>query len=264
MVTMPPANGSVNRLTPEEFADHLDRKLNAVLATLEQSDAYRFLADPETDAASVASLIKYLLLEVFSYGPHIIEATFQVIGRLPKNRPDLMKPMLLHNLEEVDHSEMALADYVKLGGDEAWARARRITPASFAVGAVCRMLAEREKPTAYLGYMYLLEAMTPTLAERVRQFLAAKGIAPDAQEFIDLHAKEDIHHARGLRNLILRVVRDDPDAAAAIEYGFDCFTSVYPLPVWAAAWEHVHKERNDSALGSGLRSHGPVPSTAVR
>src|SRR5947209_400476 len=84
-----------------------------------------------------------------------VEATFTAIGRLPKHRPDLMRPMLLHNLEEVDHSEMALADYVKLGGEESWARSRRRTPASFAVAATCRMLAEWESPFAYLGYMYL-------------------------------------------------------------------------------------------------------------
>jgi len=233
---------SVDRFSPEEFAEHLDRKIAAVLGGIEQCGAYRLLSDPGTDSRTVAVILKYILLEVFSYGPHIVEATFRTIGRLPKNRPDLMRPMLLHNLEEVDHSEMALADYVRLGGDEAWARSRRITPASYAVAAVCRMLAERESPFAYLGYMYLLEALTPILAERAQAFSGAKGIPAEARDFIDFHAKEDIGHALRLRNLIVRVVREYPEAATAIEYGFDCFTCVYPLPVWAAALEHVREE----------------------
>src|SRR5262245_44265727 len=104
----------VETLSPEGFADYLDRKLNGVLDTIEQCETYRVLANPETDARTLAGILKYLLLEVFSYGPHIIEATFMTIGRLPKNRPDLMRPMLLHNLEEVDHSEMALAGVYKL------------------------------------------------------------------------------------------------------------------------------------------------------
>lgn len=58
-----------------------------------------------------------------------------------KTRPDLMKPVILHDLEEVDHGEMALQDYIKLSGDEREARAHRITPKSFAMGATCRMIA---------------------------------------------------------------------------------------------------------------------------
>ena len=228
-----------DRLSPEMFAEHLDRKLNDVLGDVERTETYRRLADPRTGPQPTGELLKNILLEVFSYGPHIIEASFTAIGRLPKHLPDLMKPMLLHTLEEVDHSEMALTDYVKLGGDEAWARSRRITAASFAVGATCRMLAERENPFAYLGYMYLLEALTPTLAGRVRQFLADKGIPAEARQFIDFHAEEDINHARGLRNLIIRVVRSQPGAAAAIDYGFDCFRTVYPLPVWDAVLGHA-------------------------
>jgi Iron-containing redox enzyme len=239
----------------EQFADHLDEKIRAVLASVEQSEAYRLLADPASDPGDVARIIKYILLEVFSYGPHIIEATFTAIGRLPKDRPDLMRPMLLHTLEEVDHSEMALGDHVKLGGDEGWARARRRTPASLAVGAVCRMLAERESPFAYLGYMYLLEALTPQLAERAQGFLRAQGIAEGAREFIDVHAAEDIGHALRLRNLIVRVVGDYPETEAAIEYGFDCFACVYPLPVWAAVLTHTREERE--------RSH-PLPNGEVQ
>jgi hypothetical protein len=177
--------------------------------------------DPATDPGLVASLIKYLLLEVFSYGPHIVKATFTTIGRVPKDRPDLMRPMLLHILEEVNHSEMALVDYIKLGGSEAWARSRRRTPAAFAVGAVCRMLAEQESPFAYLGYMYLLEGLTPLLTQRAQGFLSARAIAEGARHFIDFHAKEDIGHVRRLRKLIVRVVRDYPEAAAALGLSYD-------------------------------------------
>jgi hypothetical protein len=246
MSTLAPTCPDTSRRSPEDFADHLDKKIHAVLAAVEESEIYRILADPTTEARFVASIVKYILLEVFSYGPHIIEATFTAIGRLPKDRPDLMRPMLLHNLAEVDHSEMALADYVKLGGEEGWARARRRTPASLAVGAVCRMVAERESPFAYLGYMYLLEALTPLLAGRAQGFLGIKAMPAGARQFIDFHAKEDVGHAQGLRNLIVQVVTAYPEEVAAIEYGFDCFTCVYPLPVWAAALDHAWKEQERS------------------
>jgi pyrroloquinoline quinone (PQQ) biosynthesis protein C len=164
----------------------------------------------------------------------VTEATFTAIGRFPKTRPDLMKPCVLHDIEEADHGEMALKDYIKLGGDETSARSRRISPASFAMSAVCRLIAQSENPFGYLGYMYLFEGLTPILAERARRNLESKQYPKDAQYFMDFHAEEDIAHARSLRNLIVRIVGDFPDAAAAIDYAFDCFAAVYPVPIWDA------------------------------
>ena len=96
------------------------------------------------------------------------------------------------------------------------------------------MLAERESPFAYLGYMYLFECLTPILTERAKGFLAAKGFPMEARVFIDVHAEEDLAHSDVLTTLIQRVIRDYPHEAASIEYGFDCFAVAYPLPIWNA------------------------------
>ncbi|WP_266368039.1 iron-containing redox enzyme family protein [Tellurirhabdus rosea] len=224
------------------FVQKLDRKMEAVLAEVEQSELYQMIADPDTDARLVALIVKYILLEVFSYGPHVTEATFMAISRLPKNRPDLMKPLILHDLSEVDHGEMALRDFVRLGGEEAWARARRMTPESLAMAATCRMLAQFENPFAYLGYMYLFEGLTPILTERAQVFLKAKGFPAEARGFIDEHATEDIGHAQLMANMVARIVTEFPEAEAAIEYGFDCFAAVYPLPIWRRALQHAYQE----------------------
>ena len=229
------------------FTKRLETKLGHVLEAVEQSEPYRALMAPESSPRQIATILKYVLLEVFSYGPHVTEATFLAISRLPKNRPDLMKPMILHDLEEVDHGEMALRDFVKLGGDESWARERRITPESFAMGATCRRLAAQESPFAYLGYMYLFEALTPILTARVQAVLTVKSFPTAARHFIDFHAAEDIAHAKAMLSLIERVTRDYPEAAAAIEYGFDCFATVYPLPIWRAALRHARTELEGGA-----------------
>jgi hypothetical protein len=186
--------------------------------------------------------MKHYLLEVFSFAPHVTEATFTAIGRMPKDRADLMRPMIAHDLDEVAHGEMALQDYIKLGGDEQFARTRRISPAGFALAATCRMLVDRESPFAYLGYMYLLEALTPLLATRAQLLMSARGFPKNARHFIDCHATMDVFHARELRDLIVRVVADYPDAAAAIDYGFDCFACVYPRPIWDTALKHARQE----------------------
>lgn len=229
-------------LTPTQFGDHMEAKLKAALSAAMTSPQWLEFSAPEADAKFLIATTKYVLLEVFSYGPHVTEATFTAIGRLPKTRPDLMKPMIMHDLEEVDHGEMALKDFIKLGGDETWARSRRITPESFAMSATARMIGERESPFAYLGYMYLFEGLTPVLTAKAQEFLAAKGFPMEAREFIDFHATEDIAHVKALRALMERCVRDFPAEQEAIEYGFDCFSAVYPLPIWRAALAHARAE----------------------
>ncbi|CCH55848.1 hypothetical protein BN8_05139 [Fibrisoma limi BUZ 3] len=234
----------------QAFVQKLEDKMQAVLAEVEQSEMYQLIAEPDTDPRLVAAIIKYILLEVYSYGPHVTEATFMAISRLPKNRPDLMKPLILHDLSEVDHGEMALKDFVKLGGDEQWARTRRMTPESLAMAATCRMIGQFENPFAYLGYMHLFEGLTPILTERAQGFLAAKGFPKEAQAFIDEHATEDIGHAQLMNNMIARIVTEYPEAEAAIEYGFDCFAAVYPLPIWKAALQHAQAELTTDAYAT--------------
>lgn len=216
------------------FGSHIQSKVEGLLERVLASPEWKGVENPAADARYVKTVLKHVLLEVFSYGPHVTEATFAAIGRFPKDRPDLMKPMILHDIEEADHGEMALRDFVRLGGDETWARTRRMTPESFAMAATVRLLAQNENPFAYLGYMYPFEALTPIFTVRMQQVIARLHF-PEARHFIDFHAKEDIAHAKALRAFVERVVRDYPEAAEAIEYAFDCFAAVYPLPIWRAA-----------------------------
>lgn len=226
------------------FAHYLEAKVRNLLRHVLESQEWKSVEDPAAEPGYVRTVLKYVLLEVFSYGPHVTEATFTAIGRFPKDRPDLMKPMILHDIEEADHGEMALRDFIRLGGDEAWARSRRITPASFAMAATVRWLAQCENPFAYLGYMYPFEALTPVFTARIQQVLARQKLPAEAQRFIDFHATEDIAHAKALRAFVERVVADYPEAAEAIEFAFDCFAAVYPLPIWRAAINHALAELN--------------------
>jgi hypothetical protein len=117
------SKSDLGELSATAFGDYLDQRVLALLATVEASEAYRTVFDVKADPRYIATAIKYVLLEVFSYGPHVTEATFTAIGRFPKKEVKLMEKLALHDVEEADHGEMALADAVKLGLDEKWARA---------------------------------------------------------------------------------------------------------------------------------------------
>jgi hypothetical protein len=231
------------RIAPgSRFVSRLEHKVQEIVASAEQSELWQTLAHPDTPPRQVAAIIKYVMLEVSSYGPLVVEATLRAIGRMPNTRLDLMRPMVSHLMSEVGHGEMALNDFIKLGGDEAWARRRPLTPASYAMGATRRMLAERENPFGYLGYMYLFESVTPIMAERVQGFLQAKGFPVEAQRFIDEHAEVDIKHADLMTKLVVKVVHDFPEAGVAIAFAADSFAVVYPLPIWTAVMANVQAE----------------------
>jgi hypothetical protein len=229
-------------LTPDAFGQYLHRRLEAFLSRIEASEAYRSVFSPDAKPEYVGAVIKYVLLEVFSYGPHVTEATFTAIGRFPKKESKLMEKLALHDAEEADHGEMALADAAKLGLDEDWARLRRITPESFAMGAAVRLIATQLSPFAYLGYMYPFEALTPILTERLQKVLVAKRFPSHATRFVDYHAVADIGHAAVLRKLIEEIVQKYPEAAADIDYAFDIFTCVYPVPIWERCVESARTE----------------------
>jgi hypothetical protein len=40
-------------------------------------------------------------------------------------------------------------------------------------------------------------------------------------------------------NLIEEIVAAYPDSASEIEYGFDCFQQVYPIPVWEMVYDRA-------------------------
>jgi len=225
------------------LVDRLDARIkNHLTEVIEQTDLYRLVSSPQTSARLTAGLIRHLMVESFAFTPRIVTTTFKAIGKMPFDMPEAMKQACLHVLEEVDHPEMALRTFKSLGGDEQWARKRRMTPASFAMCAACDALIVEETGLAYLGFMYPFESLTPILTERAMQWLQSKGIGSEKREFIDTHAVDDIAHQRAMRNLIAKISARHPEAEESIEYGCDIFFSVYPEPIWQAVVNRARAE----------------------
>jgi hypothetical protein len=224
------------------FMRLMEEKNERLLREIEDSEPYQTIMRPEATHCDITTILKYILLEVFSYGPHLAGATRLAISRLKQLHPELVKRMFFNDLEKVDRGHLALKDFVQLGGNEQWARARQMTPESQKLAATCHSLAAQESPFACLGYLYLIEALTPVIISRLQVVLAVKGFPAGARHFIDSHATEDIADAKAIHGLINRVVRDIRATAPTIEYGFDRVAAVYPLPIWQAALRHARTE----------------------
>lgn len=230
----------------EAFLDQIESRLAEAIEQIERSEVWRLVTSPKTDPALVKAIMREVYREIFSYQPHTVEAAFQIVGRMPKTETKLIKTLIHHYIEEIDHQFQAARDFAALGGDEKLARSVRISPASFAVAAVWRTLATIESPFTYLGILMPFEAVTPIVTEKVMAVFKQRGLMKDSQEFIAFHAHADVGHARLARQLIRQVVSKFPEAREAIQYGMDCFLHVYPLPVWNEALRRAQASLVDS------------------
>lgn len=219
----------------------LDARIASLLAQIEAQEFWRTLVAPTTDPRLLREIMKELYLEIVSYQPHAIEGAITAIAQMPRSMPiRLLKAMLRHQAEEFDHGEMALRDYVALGGDEAYARNQhRISPAAYSVAAIWRMIANQRDPFAYLGALYPFEGLTPIVSERAKAALLHRGYPAAALEFVEFHSTEDPKHTELVRALIHEVAVRYPEAERSIKEGLDRFLAIYPIPVWQTAYERA-------------------------
>jgi pyrroloquinoline quinone (PQQ) biosynthesis protein C len=243
---MPILDSSTVEWTPtdlDRFLLGLDARIAETVKEIEASDVYKAVFSPRTDDQLLRDIMRELYLEVYSYQPQVIEAAIAIIAKMPRSDAKMVTKMLVHQGEEFDHGEMALRDYVALGGDEEYARTVRASPASFAVRSVWWGIWRTEDPFTYLGALYPFEGLTPIVCGRAEQALQRRGFPVTAMEFLRFHAAEDLRHTKMVRDLIEHAVKKYEGAAESIHAGLDYFLQVYPLPVWMTAYKRATRDQ---------------------
>ncbi|MEM7345266.1 MAG: iron-containing redox enzyme family protein [Chloroflexota bacterium] len=224
-----------SEMNGQEIVEFLDRRIGRLLQEIEVSEVWQIVTNPDSNPELVQEVMKEIYLEVVMYQPDVIEATIATIAQMPRTMPvELFDEMLHHQVEEFDHGEMALRDYMALGGDEVFARNRRMSPTAFSVAAMWRMLCHMRDPFAYLGALYPFEGLTPIISEKIKSILRTKGMGDDSLEFVDYHSTADLEHTRIVKELIAKIADDYPESRESICYGIEYFLAVYPLPGWSA------------------------------
>lgn len=215
----------------------LDDRTNDLIKGIQQCEFWDCIVNSHANPELAQNFMRQVYLEIVGYQPHVIEAAIAAIAQMPRSMsPRHVKSMLLHQGDEWDHGEMALWDYVGMGGDEAAARAARMSPEAFAVAGIWWMIAQQRDPFAYLGALYLFEGLTPTITGMAKEHLLRKGMSANTLEYIEFHSTEDIKHANLVKHLISEVARQYPDSVESMRHGFLCFEAVYPIPLWTAAY----------------------------
>jgi len=215
-----------------DLVTRLDDKNHKLIQQLEHSAFCERFFSAATPTNVIERMTANLLDQVYGYGNELTRSISTALGRLAAYPQWLSQvgPLYECLLGEVAHPQMAHNDSVTLSKAEALTH--RPTPTAFAVAAIARMLCEERHPLTHLGFFYLLEGTTSIMAPRLFEVLQRRGIK---SPFVKEHAVEDTKHARTLADKVQEIVNIDPVAANEIEYGYDCFATVYPLLVWNAA-----------------------------
>lgn len=223
-----------------DILTYLDMRVGELIQAIDASPMWKELTSEKPDKELVREFIKEIYLEIYGYQAQVIEATIAIIGQMPRSVDDrTIRSMLIHQAEEFSHGEMAIRDYVAMGGDELFARTKKPSPAAYATAACWRMMAHMRDPFMYLGALYLFEGLTPIVAGKAKGYLTDIGIPKESMEFLEFHAEADIKHTNLVRHLIKEVTTQFPEAVESAKYGLDCFLHVYPIPVWMTAWERA-------------------------
>lgn len=238
------------RVDPEQLdgsgvVAYLDSRIADVLTEIESSEFWQTALDPNTDPQLVMAVMREVYLEIVMYQPDVIEATIATIAQFPRTMDvGLINEMLHHQVEEFDHGEMALRDYIAAGGDAKSARNRRMSPTAFSVAAMWRMLCHKREPFAYLGALYPFEGLTPIVTGKIKSHLARHGMKADSLEFVEYHSTADLEHTETVRKLITEIVNTYPESRTSICYGIEYFLAVYPMPGWTAAFARAKRNMN--------------------
>lgn len=130
---------------------------------------------------------------------------------------DAVRSFYKHAASEIGHDQLALNDYVTLGGDASAVPYENPLPATSALLAYGFYQIYNLNPVGYLGYLFFLE-FTPTRAGAgMMAALERIGVPRGAMSFLKDHTEIDVGHNKMMEMYVGRLVRSSEDIDC-IEY----------------------------------------------
>jgi hypothetical protein len=222
-----------------ECARLLDERIVAVVNEVKSSPVWEVICSPGSDL--IRALIREVYWEVHCYHPSTTKTGFAMLGRIDPSEIKVLRNLLLHKWEEVEHRVWALDGYLALGGDlnRIGRENQFMSPGAFAVAAVWERLSNCLPALSYLGAEYLFEDLTAKLASTVINKVKDRKLPVKGMQFITDHATEDERHSTLLKKLVIEIVARYPELQPDILYAFDCFRQVYPMPLWLGSYRRA-------------------------
>jgi hypothetical protein len=185
----------------------LQKRFEPVLADFMASPAMIHLAGGRMTLAEYRSYLKQIYYCVRE-NPQL-QALAAVYLRGEQRRA--VKTFFQHAVSEIGHDQLALNDYITLGGEADEVPFKNPLPATTALTAFAFYQIYNLNPLGYLGYLYFLEFMPTQAGPVIAGQLAAIGAPEGATTFLRDHIEIDQAHNRLMERYADTLLRTDAD-----------------------------------------------------
>ena len=155
-----------------------------------------------------------ILRQVFHHTRENPQLQAHATVRFRGRQRDLVKLFFKHAASEIGHDQLALNDFVTLGGDASMVPYENPLPATSALLAFGFYQINNLNPLGYLGYLYFLEAMPVQSGGGLMDHLREIGVPDSAMTFLRDHTEIDVGHTKLMEKYIVGLISDQKD--------FDC------------------------------------------
>lgn len=233
-----------------EMFQELEKRFEPVLTTFLASPAMKHLSDGKLTREEYRSYLKQVYFYVRENPQLQALATVYFRGR----QRDLVKGFYQHATSEIGHEQLALNDFVTLGGDDKDTPYENPLPATTALTAFAFYQIYNLNPLGYLGYLYFLEFVPTRAGGLIAEQLANIGIPEGATTFLRDHMEIDVGHNRLMERYADALIRSDADLDC-VEYAMKTTGYLYAEMIGAAIrdasvqehtgwnWEELNADR---------------------
>jgi pyrroloquinoline quinone (PQQ) biosynthesis protein C len=122
---------------------------------------------------------------------------------------DVLSKYVGHARSEISHDQLALNDFVSLGGSEAEVRSGQPLPDTEALIGYTYSCAYSDTPLKYLGYLFHVEALPTIQGKDYIRLLLSSGVPASAVSFLEEHAQVDPAHSKLMSFYLDRLLPDE-------------------------------------------------------
>ncbi len=187
-------------------------RFEPIAAHFRNSKTIQLLADGNVTKDQYRSVLRQIFHHTRENPQLQALATVKFRGR----QRDLVRSFLSHASSEIGHDQLALNDFVTLGGNADVVPYENPLPATSALLSYGFYQIYNLNHLGYLGYLFFLEFNGTKNGPAFINALNNIGIPDNALTFLKDHTEIDVAHNRLMQQYIAKVVRDEAD--------LDCIT----------------------------------------
>lgn len=170
----------------------------------------------------------------------------------------MVRNVFKHAISEVGHEQLALNDFVTLGGDAATVPYKNPLPATAALNAYAYYQIYNLNPMGYLGYLFFLEFLPTQIGDKLTGWMTNSGVPENALTWMREHIELDNAHNRMMERYVDELLKTEADFAA-VEYAMHATGDLYALMI-ASAIEDAERPFDTGWNWEELNADGLTPA----